>query len=281
MRPSLGCRWRHSVSIVVGVVLALLASGCMRGVVRDADTGKPIAGAKVTFGVGIGHVHSAMTDASGAYAFTLTSDEPAASGTAAFVVEAPGYETLSDVRAMDHADKAPANLSNPSSFWEVQSFDIARRPGGYRDAKQRFAMTFPPDWTIEPAPFPNPSGPDFSEVIAGPSVTDDGGPEECTVVSKTLRPGENPETQWVPALVPYYKVVHRGNAEVAGERAIRIVYEEGDPQPPDTDQSLEGLAFLFERNEQAWAIDCLTDHGHFQTKVSAFETIAKSFQFDK
>jgi hypothetical protein len=229
----------------------------------------------------MGHVHSAMTDASGAYAFTLTSDELAASGTVAFVVEAPGYETLSDMRALGHADNAPANPSNPSSFQQVQSFDIARRPGGYRDAKQGFTMTFPLDWTIEPAPFPIQSGPDFSEVVAGPSVSDDGGSGQCMVTSNELRPGENPETQWVPGRVPDYKVVQRGNAAIAGQRAIRIVYEEGDPQPPDRDQSPEGLAFLFERNEQAWAIDCLTDHGHFQTMVSAFETIAKTFQFDK
>jgi hypothetical protein len=90
--------------------------------------------------------------------------------------------------------------------------------------------------------------------------------------------GATPESWWsTPS--EGYEVVQRGSAQIAGRTATRIVFEYSPADDPDS--SVRGLLYLFQRNQQAWAIDCETDSSHFQTEVSTFEGIAKSFKFDR
>jgi hypothetical protein len=105
------------------LALALLASGCLWGVVRDADTGDGLAGVTVTYTDADGNTASTTTGGGGLYAFAV-GDGPAV-GTADFEISAPGYHTKTTSRVIQYDDNPGASLSNPSSFWEVQSFTLS------------------------------------------------------------------------------------------------------------------------------------------------------------
>jgi hypothetical protein len=107
------------------LTMAFLASGCLWGIVTDADTGAGIAGATVSYTDADGHTASTTTNASGLYAFDSATGPVPVAGAATFEVSALGYETLTETRLIRYNDNPHATLDNPSSFWEVQHFDLA------------------------------------------------------------------------------------------------------------------------------------------------------------
>lgn len=111
--------------IFMVAVAALPASGCVWGIVSDAETGAPIAGATVSYTDADGNVATTTTNAGGWYAFDIAAGPVPVVGTADFVVSAAGYHTKTESRAIAYDDNPGATHSNPSSFWEVQHFTLS------------------------------------------------------------------------------------------------------------------------------------------------------------
>src|SRR4030042_5281647 len=83
--------YRLVIPILLGAAVAFLLSGCLWGVVRDADTGDPIGGATVSYTDSNGDTDSTTTGASGLYSFDQADGPYPASGPVGFEISAPGY----------------------------------------------------------------------------------------------------------------------------------------------------------------------------------------------
>ncbi len=140
------------LALLVSLVVALLTSGCMWGVVTDANTGAPISGAQVSYADSQGRSATAMTDANGVYAFDSTAGAIPAMGPINAAVSAPGYQILSEPRQVGYDDNPNATVDNPSSFWEAQHFTLAPVSGP------------PPPPPAPPAPTPTQSPPPLNPV---------------------------------------------------------------------------------------------------------------------
>lgn len=116
---------RLPLTLFLAIAAAFLASGCLWGVVRDADTGAPLSGVTITYTDSEGHTGSTMTDAKGRYAFDIASGPVPAAGPVSFQLDRWDYATLMAPRLVEYNDNPNATLANPSSFWEVQSFNLA------------------------------------------------------------------------------------------------------------------------------------------------------------
>jgi protein-disulfide isomerase len=122
---------KRLIAILIGAV-ALLASGCMWGVVRDAQTGRPLAGASVSYVDANGNTGSTTTDGNGLFAFDQSRGPVPARGPVTFQVNAAGYHPFTESRQVEYNDGPRPMLSNLSSFWEVQSFGLtASGPSSY------------------------------------------------------------------------------------------------------------------------------------------------------
>jgi hypothetical protein len=116
---------RHLLLVIAAlcIITGLLASGCLWGVVTNVDTGAGISGATVTYTDSEGHSQTTTTT-NGLYAFDIATGPVPAVGPATFEVSAPEYEPLTATRSIQYNDNPHATLENPSSFWEVQHFDL-------------------------------------------------------------------------------------------------------------------------------------------------------------
>jgi Tol biopolymer transport system component len=110
--------------MVLSITLAFLASGCLWGVVTDADTGVGLTGATVSYTDSEGHSQSTTTITNGLYVFDIATGPIPAAGTATLEVSAPRYESITDSRVIAYNDNPNASLDNPSSFWEIQNFAL-------------------------------------------------------------------------------------------------------------------------------------------------------------
>jgi hypothetical protein len=95
----------------------------MWGVVRDASTGAPLAGVNVSYTDVNGGSGTATTGANGVFVFDQAAGPYPAMGPASFHLSATGYEDLTAARQMEYND-SNGSLSNLSTFWEVQSFNL-------------------------------------------------------------------------------------------------------------------------------------------------------------
>ncbi len=116
--------WKRMVLLSV-VGLAVMGSGCMWGVVRDAETGSPIAGAVVTYTDSRGNTGTTTTDANGIYAFDQTKTNAPAVGWATIEIDAPGYDKQTESREVRYDDGINPTLSNIATFWELQAFALS------------------------------------------------------------------------------------------------------------------------------------------------------------
>jgi hypothetical protein len=113
------------------VAMALLAGGCMWGVVRDAETGRPLPNASVSYVDSYGNTASTTTDANGIYVFDQSRGPVPAMGPVTIQVDTAGYGTFTESRQVEYNDGPQPTLSNLSSFWEVQSFGLTGTPSAY------------------------------------------------------------------------------------------------------------------------------------------------------
>ena len=104
-----------------------LASGCLWGVVTDAESGAGLAGVTVTCTDADGNTASTTTAANGLYAFDIADGPVPVAGSADFEISAGGYHTKTESRTIRYDDNPGASLANLSSFWEVQSFTLHRQ----------------------------------------------------------------------------------------------------------------------------------------------------------
>jgi hypothetical protein len=118
-------RRRYLYLLVVGlsVLFALAGSGCLWGIVKDAETGEPIVGAEVTYLDVNGATGTTTTDANGIYAFDQATVPVPAAGPVSFDVKAVGYQPQTAARLVEYND-SNGTLANLSSFWEVQHFNL-------------------------------------------------------------------------------------------------------------------------------------------------------------
>ena len=112
------------LTLLLVLPVALLASACMWGVVRNADTGTGISGATVTYTDSHGNTGSTTSGAGGLYFFDSATGAIPGIGPVDMEVSAPGFATLDTTVIVQYGDNPNATLSNLSSFWEVQSFDL-------------------------------------------------------------------------------------------------------------------------------------------------------------
>ena len=123
----------HRLFLLISLLTAgaaLLATGCLWGVVKDGATGAPVSGASVTYVDSYGHTGTATTNSKGLYAFDLAAGSIPAAGPVTLTVSASGYDTVSLPTLVQYDDNPNASLANLSSFWDVQSFVLA--PSGTR-----------------------------------------------------------------------------------------------------------------------------------------------------
>jgi len=124
---------RLAIAALLSITMAFLASGCMWGIVKD-QTGAGVPGATVAYTDASGGAGLTTTDAHGLYAFDIESASlpdwdvrwkpPPLPGPASIRVSAPGYAPVTEIRDTRYDDNPNASLENPSSFWEVQHFDL-------------------------------------------------------------------------------------------------------------------------------------------------------------
>jgi hypothetical protein len=118
-------RYRLACLILVPTAAALLASGCLWGVVTDSETGAGLSGVTVTYTDADGNTGSTTTDSHGLYAFDIADGPIPAAGPVSIQASAVGYHPVGLARLVQYNDNPGATLADLSSFWEVQSFDLA------------------------------------------------------------------------------------------------------------------------------------------------------------
>jgi hypothetical protein len=99
------------------ILAALFSSSCLWGVVRDARTGAPVAGASVSFHDAAGSAATTVTNSDGLFAFDASQVPVAAPGAVGFTVTATGYQTLDIQRDVLYDD-------NAEGTWDVQTFEL-------------------------------------------------------------------------------------------------------------------------------------------------------------
>lgn len=255
---------KRGASVLTGLVALTLSSGCMWGIVRDANTGAPIPGASVHFIDSQYNVRFTTTDDNGFYIFVSDPERsqdgrtgPVA-GPVDIAVGAPGFETLGDVRAVDFLD---------SALTEVQDFELRPDPQTYRNVAFGFSVRIPRGWKAFPGggeqhAFFGCYGPEF---VTGCGVTSDSLPR-----GMSLR-------EWFELLRYGSKVTDREVEErsvtFGAQRGQEVIYTHAD-DPID-------LAFLTERKGDAWALYCTVDPPDLSAAMPDILDIVQSFRFQR
>ena len=136
-------RLLYPLTALLTITTAFLASGCLWGFVRDADTSDGLAGVTVSYTDANGHTGSTTTNANGLYAFDVATGPIPAVGSATFELSAPGYESLTTTRSIQYHDNPGATLANPSSFWEIQHFNLSSETAAGVIDTAALALSFP------------------------------------------------------------------------------------------------------------------------------------------
>jgi len=113
----------YLLTFALSSLLAILMTGCMWGIVTDAETGDPIVGAEVTYTDSNNNSGTATTDGSGVYAFDQADVVVPAAGAVSFEITALGYEPQTAARLVQY-DDSNGSLANLSTFWDVQHFSM-------------------------------------------------------------------------------------------------------------------------------------------------------------
>ena len=264
------CRRLPVVVLCVG--LALLASGCVWGVVRDANTGAPVGGATVRYTDSKGQTGSTTADANGIYSFDQATGPLPAAGPVNLAVDAPGYEPLAETRQVD---------DNLSGFLGIQSLSPASEPGLYHNARWGFSIKFPEDWMVA-------EGEEQEEgtavmAMAPPEDGNDEYPEFCVVMAGEVDPGMTLETFFQLMLAGLEEEssegqqLETGDANVNGQDAKWLVIAVDDP---DLNMEIMSLIYMLVANQRGYMILCMSEAAQFANQRSELEGIAESFRID-
>jgi hypothetical protein len=256
----------------------------MWGVVRDADTGQPLSGAKVTYTDSKGQTASTTTDANGVFGFGAPQSAPPALGSVSFKVETPGYQSLAESRTVAYDDNPNATLADPTSFMEAQGFSISRGPSGYHNAELGFSITFPTGWDIQEAsdklsvmasaPSSSKDAPAACQVSSGPYPA---GVDLMTFVDDLMTSIKN--SQYVSKFVVYKTTAVKVNGlpAVRSDYSYTVKINSGDFR---MDLSAEYLDYVLAKDYTGYAIECFTYIDQFAAMESTFDGVALSFRLD-
>ena len=273
---------RFSLLVLLTVALAFLASGCMWGVVRDADTGKPLAGVRITVTDTTGQTLTTTSDANGLFGFGAPVSASPARGPVNFQVDTPGYPTVSETRDVLYDDNPNASLTNMSTFWDVQTFSLDRGPGGFHSDEGGFGVTFPADWETRA------EGP---MVAASAPTSSPNAPANCVVGALPMPAGATLRTL-IDALLDGLKDVdsvsrlqrlETTDVQLNGMAAVRAIYSyrlEIREGSQTMSLNLKEVMWAVGKNEKVFLIECSTFVEKFANLMPLFENVAKSFRPD-
>ena len=128
--------------LVLLPAIASLAVGCMWGLVRDADTGKPLAGVKVTLTDTQGQTLTTTAGANGLFGFGAPVSASPARGPISFQVDSPGYQPITETRDVLYDDNPAASFEKcPASGTCRRSTSTAARAA--TTMKRKFSNSMP------------------------------------------------------------------------------------------------------------------------------------------
>jgi hypothetical protein len=264
--------WRPLV-VALCIGTALLASGCLWGVVTDAETGAPVGGATIRYADSTGQTGTTTADANGIYSFDGSNGPIPAAGPVNFVVDAGGYEPLTETRQV--------------GLGGVQSFSLAPESSGpsessmYHNARWGFSIRFPDDWMVAEA-----EDQEEGTAVMGMAPPENGNeeyPEFCLVFAGELEPGITLETFFELMLAsleedsPEVQQLDAGEADVNGQDAKWLVVSVDDP---DLNMEIMSLLYMLVKEPRGYMIMCMAEAAQFEIQRSELEGIAESFRID-
>ncbi len=261
---------RRPLVVVLCIGAALLASGCMWGMVKDANTGAPISGATVTYTDSTGATASTTTDAGGQYSFDQAGRP--APGPVNVRASAPGYEPVTIQVEYD---------GNPSGFGEVHYLTpVGSATPSYHNATWGFSIEFPYDWMV----IEGEEQEEGTAVVgmAPPDGANDEYTEFCLVMAVEL-PGMTLDTFFQLMLAGIeedpsgVQQLETGDANLNGQDAKWLLIALTDP---DFNMDVNELIYLLVADQRGYMIMCVSDAAQFPSHRGEFEGIAESFQLD-
>ncbi len=255
------CKWFRSLIPGAIFLTMMLSSGCMWGVVRDAETGVPIPGAGVHLIDSQFNTRITTTDANGVYIFDQKAEPGPVPGTIHIAVGAPGFESLGDIFNADFLD-------GPTPFTERRDFDLRPNPGAYHNLAVGFSLRLPSGWKAFPGggdqdAFLATEGKAF---LTGCGVRSDPSP-------KAMTPREWFELWRYGSSVTDRKIQQR-DIIFGGRKGKEVMYVQDDEIPID-------IAFLTQREGIVWALYCTVDPPDLREAKADFLAIVRSFRFDR
>jgi len=275
--------YRLPFLLVLGLALAFAASGCMWGVVRDADSGKPLAGVRITITDTQGQTLTTTSDANGLFGFGAPVSASPARGPVNFQVDTPGYQTVNETRDVLYDDNPNASFENMSSFWEVQILGLFATPVPFHSDSGDFSVSLPAGWQI----MENFLG--VGSVTAIPPSDYLVYPADVSVGSTQLPAGTTLET-WldytmtgVCNVTVECREVERGSAAIGGVPALWAIVSyklTANHSPYSSGQQLQELAYFLKKGNKGYIVDLTTTADNFPGLRSRYGQIAQSFEFD-
>jgi hypothetical protein len=255
--------------LLFSIATAFLASGCLWGMVTDAETGAPVGGATISYADSAGQTGTTTTDANGMYSFD-GSDEPVpAAGPVNFVVDAPGYE--------------PATETRQVGLGGVQNFSIAPTPVLYHNEDGGYSIALPNGWEIRDNFWGT------GTVMAVPPTGSPDYPGDISVGGGTLPSGTTLE-DWredtignVCSMSADCEAVESGETTIDGLRALWVVVSyttTSEHELYTVGQHLQELAYFFKKGSTGYIIDLTATAENFSRLRSQYEQVAQSFEFD-
>jgi hypothetical protein len=255
--------YRQPLLLLFSAAVAVLASGCLWGVVRDASSGAPVGGATLRYADSTGQTGTITADANGMYYFDGSNGPVPAAGPVNFVVDAPGYE--------------PATETRQVGLGGVQNFDLAPKPGTYSNAKWGFSIKFPEDWMVQEGD--EAKGETGVVGVAPPENVNDEYPELCYVMPEELGPGMTLEMYFqltlksMKASAAAFKQLETGEANVNGRDARWAVFS-----TKESKTNVKWLMYGLINGERGYLVLCAAESTQFLNHRGEFEDIAGSLR---
>ena len=257
---------RRSLSAALCIGTALLASGCLWGMVTDAETGAPVGGATISYADSTGQTGTTTADANGMYSFDGSDGPVPAAGPVNFAVDAPGYKPVTETRQV--------------GLGGVQNFDLPPEPGTYSNAKWGFSIKFAEDWMVVEG--------DEEEAEGGMGVVGVAPPEdvndEFTEMAGVFVTDEVPEGMSLEMFFqftmrglkessPNFKQLEDGEATINGREARWAVFS-----MRQSSTNIKTLVYILLNGQRGYMIVCMDESTQFPSHRSELEEIANSLR---
>ncbi len=267
----LSCSYWHPLVLLLSIAIGALASGCLWGVVKDADTGAPLRGVSVSYTDSSSQTRSTTTNSLGIYVFDSGTGTTAATGEVELTVDAAGYEPMTETRIVEYND-------NPSSFWEVQDLSVDPPANRHHQEKGMYSITFPEEWNVMwetegtwmagVAPDSSPDSPAVCGALGG----EDRGLGLGEIVLLALAIFKGGTNTDFPVLSPT-----DAQLDMADSKRMVISYK---ATIGSEEMSFKDLLYIVYRGNRYYVIDCSTLTSRYASLQDKFEEIAHTFRTD-